>query len=57
MKCKFEVFSITQRKDVSGKPVYDIEMQAVTSGSIENKEYWKYTPTGNLKIRSHLLYL
>jgi len=29
----------------------EIEMSPVTSGSEENKQFWKYTPAGNLKMQ------
>jgi hypothetical protein len=51
VRCKFKCGGKTQRTDQSGVDfVYDYDFFAVYNGSQENKEFWKYTPGGTLKV-------
>lgn len=52
VRCKFRCQSMTKRLEYGdiSKPVWDFEMYAVTDGSPENKEFFKYTPSGSLKV-------
>lgn len=47
VRAKFKVSSITQHDD----NLVDINMSAVTGGSEENKQFWKYTPSGQLTLQ------
>lgn len=46
VKAKFKVDSVTAYES-SGA----VELSAVTSGSEENKRFWKYTPAGNIHMQ------
>lgn len=46
VRAKFRVESIT--KSAGGGVL--VEMAPVTSGSEENRTFWKYTPSGSLKM-------
>ena len=52
VRCKFRCQSMTKRLEYgdTSKPVWDFDMYAVTDGSPENKEFFKYTPSGSLKV-------
>ncbi len=53
VRCKFYCSEKTERYDGYTKaPVYDYKFYAVTNGSEENKQFWKYTPGGNLVVSS-----
>ena len=46
VRAKFVVDSVLH---TSGRGV-KVELQPVTSGSEENKNFWKYTPSGKLEM-------
>lgn len=46
VRAKFKVSSIT----IHEGGTRSIEMSAVTSGSDENKAFWRWTPAGTLKM-------
>lgn len=46
VRAKFKVEKVTRH---SGGAV-TVELWAVTSGSEENKSFWKYTPSGKLEM-------
>lgn len=46
VRAKFFVFSVTR---VTGGAV-NVVLSPVTSGSEENKDFWKYTPSGKLEM-------
>ena len=46
VRAKFKVDSVTRHAGGSA----EISMSPVTSGSEENKAFWKYTPGGQLKM-------
>jgi hypothetical protein len=49
-RCKFYAAEVTQ---YPGDPVtHGVTLRAVTSGSDENKEFFRYTPSGELKLSS-----
>lgn len=50
VRCKFKCVSKKEVIGWSGDPskVYEFEFKAVTSGSPENEQFFKYTPTGSL---------
>lgn len=47
IRAKFNVTSITEYGNQGGKQV---TLSPVINGSEENKEFWKYTPSGEIKI-------
>jgi hypothetical protein len=49
IRCKFKLDSITKSVS-SGVEVASIAMTPVTSGSEENKAFWKWTPSGQLVV-------
>ena len=51
VRSKFFCNTKTQRRD-GNRFLYDYEFGAVTSGSEENKDFFAWTPSGNLKISS-----
>lgn len=46
VRAKFVVDSVTQQNGGGVK----VELKPVTSGSEENKSFWKYTPSGKLEM-------
>ncbi len=50
VRAKFYVQSVKESKDGSDQKTFDVELNAVTSGSDENKQFFKYTPSGNLRL-------
>lgn len=46
VRAKFYVYSV---EHITGGGV-KVVLQPVTSGSEENKEFWKYTPSGKLEM-------
>ena len=46
MLAKFRVDSVTD----FGNETKLVKLSAVTSGSEENKAFWKWTPTGNIEM-------
>lgn len=51
VRCKFYCSSVTKSYDSYGKRfTYEYKFSAVTSGSEENKQFWQYTPAGNLSV-------
>ncbi len=48
----FKVSRIETREsgDRENPLCYDIELTAVCDGSEANKQFWKYTPAGNMKL-------
>lgn len=46
VRAKFYVYSVTR---ITGGNV-SVLLQPVTSGSEENKDFWKYTPSGKLEM-------
>lgn len=49
VRCKFVCMSRREYKSGSDI-VYDYEFNAVYGDSPENKEFWKWTPTGKLNV-------
>jgi hypothetical protein len=49
VRAKFYVQRISEVKDGSGKST-SIELFPVTSGSEENKQFFKYTPSGRFEL-------
>ncbi len=52
-RCKFHCNSVRKfmtREGMAEKAVYEAEFHAVSDGSEENKEFFKWTPSGSLKI-------
>ena len=52
-RCKFHCQSVRKfatREGLEEKFVYEAEFSAVYDGSEENKEFFKWTPSGSLKI-------
>lgn len=47
VRAKFYVYSVTR---ITGGNV-SVVLQPVTSGSEENKSFWKYTPSGKLEMQ------
>lgn len=47
IRAKFNVTSITEFGNSGGK---QITLQPVINGSEENKKFWAYTPSGEIKI-------
>lgn len=48
---KFTVNSVNKRKGWGENPwVYDINLNPVTSGSEENKQFYAATPSGNITL-------
>lgn len=51
VRAKFKVWSVKQHIDKDGAVTgIDVELGAVTSGSEENKAFWQYTPSGQIKM-------
>lgn len=46
VRAKFKCDQVTQYDGGAG----EVKLSAVTSGSEENKQFWKYTPAGDLKM-------
>lgn len=46
VRAKFKVESVTNHANGFG----EVSMAPVTTGSEENKSFWKYTPSGSLKM-------
>jgi hypothetical protein len=44
VRAKFKVIEKTER--YGGNGAVDVKLAAVTDGSDENKQFWKWTPTG-----------
>ena len=52
-RCKFHCQSVKKfmTRDADGdEPVYEAEFTVVYNGSAENEEFFKWTPSGSLKI-------
>ena len=49
IRCKFSVTKKIESATTTGNE-FQVEMPAVTDGSEENKEFFKYTPNGKLKL-------
>ncbi len=49
IRCKFIASKKTEVATATGNE-FQVEMTAVTDGSDENKEFFKYTPSGKLKL-------
>lgn len=45
-RCKFQCDRVSQNSNGSK----DVEMSAVVSGSEENKQFWKWSPSGQFKL-------
>jgi hypothetical protein len=61
VRAKFNCFSVTKQMTtltnletgkMEYKPIYSFEFSAVTSGSDENKKFFAFTPSGNVKLSS-----
>lgn len=54
VRCKFRCESVHKRLDTGKEKrfLYQFEFYAVYEGSEENKKYFAYTPSGNLKVGS-----
>lgn len=50
VRAKFFVCRVGQTVYGGGKPQTEIELQAVGGGSEENKQFFQYTPSGNIKL-------
>lgn len=50
VRAKFTVVEKAQRKNYNGELTTTIKMSPVTSGSDENKEFYHYTPSGNIDL-------
>jgi hypothetical protein len=52
IRAKFKCTSVTKQEDWSkkGSFQYSYKFSAVTSGSKENENFWKYTPAGSVDI-------
>ncbi len=48
-RCKFNVSKKTETATATGNE-FIVELTAVTDGSEENQEFFKYTPSGKLKL-------
>ncbi len=48
-RCKFQCQSVRKFKS-QGKFLYEAEFYAVTGDSEENKKFFEWTPSGNLKV-------
>lgn len=46
-RCKFKCDTVTEH----GSGELSASFSAVTSGSDENKDFWKYTPSGSLTLQ------
>ena len=51
VRAKFYCSSMTMIPG-GDKFLYNYKFSAVTSGSDENKKFWKYTPSGNIELQS-----
>lgn len=49
IRCKFNVSKKTEIATTTGNE-FKVEMTAITDGSEENKEFFKYTPSGKLSL-------
>lgn len=49
VRAKFKVTAITQREG-SPEPLVSVELFPVTGGSEENKEFWKWSPSGKIEL-------
>lgn len=46
-------FCVTSKTEHEGStPTHAISLVPVTSGSEENKQFWKYTPTGKIEMQT-----
>ena len=52
IRCKFTCIKVAKNFHNKDDFTWEYEFIAVYSGSEENKKYWKYTPSGNLKFSS-----
>lgn len=50
VRCKFVCSKVSEQHMQGGDKQWEYEFYAVYTGSDENKMYWKYTPSGNLKF-------
>lgn len=50
VRAKFTVTEKAQRKSYNGEVTTTVKMSPVTSGSDENKEFYHYTPNGNIDL-------
>ena len=48
VRAKFKCWNKTANENGT----YDYHFEAVTSGSEENKEFWKWTPSGTLRMNA-----
>lgn len=51
-RCKFVCVSKNAKEAKDQPTSYDVQLQAVTDGSEENKKFWQYTPSGYLTFNS-----
>lgn len=49
IRCKFIASKKTEVATTTGNE-FQVEMTAVTDGSEENQEFFKYTPSGKIKL-------
>ena len=49
IRCKFIASKKVETATATGNE-FQVEMTAVTDGSDENKEFFKYTPSGKIKL-------
>ncbi len=52
VRAKFVVYERTRTEFFNCEPAFTIKARAVTSGSEENKSFWKYTPSGELVMQT-----
>ena len=49
IRCKFQVSKKTEKATATGNE-FTVELTAVTDGSEENQEFFKYTPSGKMSL-------
>lgn len=50
VRCKFKCTGVISNPEVPD--LHDAQFKAVTSGSPENADFWKWTPNGTLTIQT-----
>jgi hypothetical protein len=53
LRAKFRCDEVTKTKSNDGKFLYTAKFSAVHSGSDENKNFFEYTPYGNLQLGTY----
>ena len=52
MRAKFRFSGIVRREEAGGTVYTSMEFYPVTSGSEENKAFWKWTPAGKIELQT-----